>query len=52
MKHFYRFLIWWAEFDLVVARSTGRGPHYIAAAAQDLDRWQMCLWQEQYKLGG
>jgi hypothetical protein len=43
MKLFYTLLLWLAEFDLAIARSTGRNPDHIRALQADVDRWQHAL---------
>lgn len=43
MKLFYSFLLWMAQFELAIARSTGRDPASIQALQSDVDRWQHAL---------
>jgi hypothetical protein len=50
MKFFYRFLLHWSERDLAVARSTGRGQHFINAIIADIQRWEKALWDLQHPL--
>ena len=50
MKFFYSVLLWFAETELVIARSTGRNPDHIAALAADVQRWSLAMWQEEWKL--
>jgi len=50
MIHFYRFLLHWTRFDLTVARSTGRGPQFIAQLIADEQRWERCLWDCKHPL--
>lgn len=47
MTMFYRFLLAWAEFDITLARSTGRNPANIAAIQADIDRWELALLQRE-----
>jgi hypothetical protein len=50
MKTFYRFLLAWARIDLMIARSTGRGPQFIAALCADERRWEKALWDLEHPL--
>ena len=43
MKVFYSALLWLAEFELAIARSTGRYPANIHALQSDVDRWRHAL---------
>ena len=43
MKAFYSLLLWMAEFELAVARSTGRNPDSIRSLQADVARWQHAL---------
>lgn len=43
MKLFYSLLLWLAEFELAIARSTGRNPANVHALQSDVDRWQHAL---------
>ena len=43
MRAFYAALLWLAEFELAIARSTGRNPACIHAAQSDVDRWQHAI---------
>lgn len=43
MRFFYSFLLWLTEFDLAIARSTGRNPDHIQALQADRARWQHAL---------
>ena len=43
MKAFYALLLWLAEFELAIARSTGRNPADIQTLQADVDRWQHAL---------
>ena len=47
MKAFYSLLLWMAEFELAVARSTGRNPDNIRALQADVDRWQHALLMQE-----
>jgi len=40
MRLFYSILLWLAELELAIARSTGRNPAQIPALQADVDRWQ------------
>lgn len=48
MKLFYRFLLYWAQFDLDLARWTGRNPDNIAATASDIRRWELELFKLEH----
>lgn len=50
MKLFYRFLLHWTQFDLTVARSTGRSQQAIAALIADESRWERALWNLEHPL--
>ena len=50
MKLFYKFLLAWTRFDITVARSTGRGQHFIAALLADEARWERALWNLEHPL--
>lgn len=50
MKTFYTLLLYWTRFDLTVARSTGRGQHFIAALLADEARWERALWNLEHPL--
>ena len=50
MKTFYTLLLYWTRFDITVARSTGRGQHFIAALLADEARWERCLWNLEHPL--
>lgn len=43
MRLFYRFLLVWAEFDLTIAKSTGRDPDHVRQLQRDVERWQHAL---------
>lgn len=50
MTTFYRILLTWTRFDLAVARSTGRGPQFIAALLADEQKWEKALWDLAHPL--
>ena len=50
MKLFYTLLLRWTRFDITVARSTGRGQHFIAALLADEARWERALWNLEHPL--
>lgn len=50
MRYFYRFLLYWTQFDLTVARSTGRNQQAIAALIADESRWERALWNLEHPL--
>lgn len=50
MKTFYTLLLHWTRFDITVARSTGRGQHFIAALLADEARWERALWNLEHPL--
>jgi hypothetical protein len=43
MRLFYSALLWFAELELAIARSTGRNPAQIAPLQADVDRWEHAL---------
>lgn len=43
MSILYRFLLVWSEFDLAIARSTGRSPEHIRQLERDCDKWGRAL---------
>lgn len=43
MNAFYRLMLLWAEFDLAIARATGRNPKHIEQLQRDVDRWEHAL---------
>ncbi len=43
MAAFYRILLTWSEFDLVIARSTGRDPMHIEQLQKDVAKWEHAL---------
>lgn len=50
MRFFYRFMLAWSQFDLTVARSTGRDPSNIAAISADVARWELELFNLDWRL--
>ena len=50
IRYFYLALLHWTRFDLTVARSTGRGQHFIAALLADEARWERALWNLEHPL--
>lgn len=49
-RWFIRFILAWLNFDLVVARSTGRSPSNVAAIAGAINEWELLLWQKEWSL--
>ena len=47
MKIVYSLLLWLAEFELAVARSTGRDPANVQALQADVSRWQHALLMQE-----
>ena len=43
MSALYRILLAWAEFDLAIAKSTGRSPANIEQLQRDVDRWEHAI---------
>ncbi len=50
MKIFYRFMIAWSQIDLMIARSTGRNPDNIAAISKDIQRWELELFNLEWRM--
>jgi hypothetical protein len=50
MRLFYRFLLVWSSIDLMIARSTGRNPADIAQLTHDCQKWELALWQQEWRL--
>lgn len=50
MRYLYLFLLRWSEFDLTVARSTGRDPKHIAAISADIARWELELFNLDWRI--
>ena len=40
MKFFYEFLLLWSQFDLAIARATGRNPKHVAYLLSECARWE------------
>ncbi len=40
MRYFYRFMLFMVEFELAIARTTGRDPAHIRQLTRDVDYWQ------------
>lgn len=47
MRAFYAALLWLAELELAIARSTGRNPASIHALQADVDRWAHALLMQE-----
>lgn len=47
MSILYRFLLAWSEFDLAIARSTGRNPRHVEQLQRDVDRWEHALLMQE-----
>ena len=43
MSALYRILLDWAEFDLAIAKATGRNPKHIEQLQRDVDRWEHAI---------
>jgi hypothetical protein len=43
MRLFYRAMLWLAELELAIARSTGRNPADLPALRADVGRWEHAL---------
>ena len=43
MSLFFRFLLAWAEFDLAIAKATGRNPKHIEQLQKDVAKWEHAL---------
>lgn len=43
MNAFYRLMHAWAEFDLAIAKSTGRSPANIEQLQKDVAKWEHAL---------
>ena len=46
MKYFYEFMLWMLEFDLAIARSTGRDPRHINQLILERQEYELLLWRE------
>jgi hypothetical protein len=40
MRYFYALMVWMSEFELAIARSTGRNPAHVRQLQRDLAYWQ------------
>ena len=40
MKYFYAMMCWMAEFEYVIANSTGRNPKYVRQAREQWNYWR------------
>lgn len=49
IRAFYRLMLAWSEFDLTVARSTGRDPQHIAAISADIAKWELELFNLDWR---
>lgn len=43
MSALYQILLAWAEFDLAIAKATGRNPKHIEQLQRDVDKWEHAL---------
>ena len=43
MNLLYRVLLAWSEFDLAIAKSTGRNPKHIEQLQRDVAKWEHAL---------
>lgn len=43
MTVLYNFLLAWSEFDLAIAKSTGRDPKHIEQLQKDVAKWEHAL---------
>lgn len=43
MSALYRILLAWAEFDLAIAKATGRNPKHIEQLQKDVAKWEHAL---------
>jgi hypothetical protein len=50
MITFYRLMLYLTQFELAIARSTGRRQESIAALIADEQRWEKALWDCQNPL--
>jgi hypothetical protein len=50
VKHFARFILWFLYRDQITARSTGRGPQYVAALNDMIAEWELILWNAEHPL--
>lgn len=47
MRYFYSLMLWCCEFELAVARATGRSRQDITRLTDDAERWRQWLHREQ-----
>jgi hypothetical protein len=43
MSLLYRALLAWSEFDLAIAKATGRCPQNVEQLQRDVDKWEHAL---------
>ena len=43
MSALYRILLAWSEFDLAIAKATGRNPKHIEQLQRDVAKWEPAL---------
>lgn len=43
MSLLYSALLAWSEFDLAIAKATGRNPKHIEQLQRDVDKWEHAL---------
>ena len=43
MNLLYRVLLAWSEFDLAIAKATGRNPKHIEQLQRDVAKWEHAL---------
>lgn len=43
MSILYRFLLAWSEFDLAIAKATGRDPKHVEQLQRDVEKWEHAL---------
>lgn len=43
MSILYRFLLAWADFDLAIAKATGRNPAHIEQLQREASKWEHAL---------
>jgi len=42
--------IWFLNYDLAIARSTGRNPDNIASISGAINEWELMLWQKEWSV--
>ena len=45
MKFFYSWVLWWIEFDIAIARSTGRNRADISRLVLERQEYELLLWK-------